>query len=68
MNIHTVETVGFWPLLDGNGLHVVTVWGTWEAAETLKSLLLPAGSVVPTPAKTANEPVLGVVLLTPGKC
>jgi hypothetical protein len=68
MNIHKLNAVGFWPLLDGNGTHVATVWGTWEAAETLKGALLPTGSVVPKPALTAREPVLRWAPLTPGKC
>ncbi len=68
MNIHKLDTVGFWPVLDRNGLHVVTVWGTWEAAETLAALLLPNGSVVPKPTLSVHQPVLGASFVTPGKC
>jgi hypothetical protein len=68
MNIHKLDAVGFWPVCDRNGNHVATVWGTWEAAQNLLDLLLPAGSVALAPARTADTPRLGTVPATAGNC
>jgi hypothetical protein len=68
MNIHTLNTVGFWPVRDHKGNHVATVWGTWEAAQSLLELLLPAGTVALAPAKTADEASFRVGSVTPGNC
>lgn len=56
MNIHTVNALGFWAVLDGKGALAAVVYGTCEAAETLLGLTLPAGSVVLTPARSADGP------------
>jgi hypothetical protein len=56
MNIHKVETVGFWGVHDKTGRLVAVVYGTSESAETLLTLLLPKGTVTATPARSATGP------------
>lgn len=56
MNIHTVDKVGFWAVLDSQGSLVAVVHGNYEAVLELLDAVLPDGTAELTAAKTADGP------------